>query len=71
MPSARDYARKKLAALANGRTLITVEEAGTFLDLPRSTAYNVAKAGGFPVIRLGRYLRVPVAALERLVCGES
>ena len=53
---------------------LTVEEAAGVLRLGRSQAYELAKlyrvtggAEGLPVISLGRRLRVPRAALQRLM----
>jgi excisionase family DNA binding protein len=52
-----------------GRRVVTVEEAGEMLGLKRSTAYRCAKAGQIPTVRLGRYLKVPLDALENLLQG--
>jgi hypothetical protein len=57
---------------------LRVEEAGELLDFSRSKAYAEANrylatngAEGLPVIRFGRTLRVPTAALLRLLGKES
>jgi excisionase family DNA binding protein len=54
--------------------LITVAQAARALRIGRSTAYDLAHAWldsngaeGMPVVRIGRTMRVPVAALERLL----
>lgn len=47
---------------------ISVPEAGKlYFELGRDGSYEAAKRGEIPVIRLGRRLRVPVAALERML----
>ena len=47
---------------------ISVPEAGKrYFDLGRDGSYEAAKRGEMPVIRFGRRLRVPVAALERML----
>ena len=43
----------------------TVEEAAKVLCIGRSTAYEGARSGDLPTIRIGRRLLVPRAALER------
>jgi excisionase family DNA binding protein len=52
--------------------LMTVPQAARALRIGRSTAYELANAWldsdgaeGLPVVRIGRSLRVPVAALDR------
>jgi excisionase family DNA binding protein len=47
----------------------SVEEAGRILGYSRNTAYEAAKTGELPVIRLGRKIRVPKVALQRLLDG--
>jgi hypothetical protein len=45
---------------------ISVPEAGAcYYDLSRNGSYEAAKRGEIPTIRVGRLLRVPVAAMER------
>ena len=54
--------------------VLTVEEAGRALGVSRYLAYEMAKTGsigGVPVIRIGRRLVVPRAALERVLAGET
>jgi hypothetical protein len=50
-----------------GRKLtMTVPEAGKlYFDLERDASYAAAKRGDIPTIRLGRTLRVPIAAMNR------
>jgi excisionase family DNA binding protein len=52
---------------------LTVEEAAAVLRIGRTSAYELARRWlatsgqeGIPVVRLGRTLRVPQAAIERL-----
>ena len=47
---------------------ISVPEAGrVYFDLARNAAYEAAHRGDIPVIKVGRMLRVPVVALERML----
>ena len=48
---------------------ISVEEAGKILGIARNSAYEAAKNGEIPTIRIGRLIRVPIPALERLLLG--
>lgn len=42
---------------------LTVEQAGKVLGISRSTAYELARTGDIPTLRLGRRIVVPVARL--------
>jgi hypothetical protein len=47
---------------------ISVPEAGRrFLGLSRNGSYAAASRGQLPTIRIGRLLRVPVRAMERML----
>jgi hypothetical protein len=47
---------------------ISVPEAGKrYFGLCRNAAYDAAARGEIPTIRIGRLLRVPVRALERMI----
>ena len=49
---------------------VSVEEAGEILGCSRNTAYEAVRRGEIPVIRIGKRLLVPKAALERLLNVE-
>jgi excisionase family DNA binding protein len=58
--------------------VLTVEEAAAVLRIGRNAAYELthrwrctAGREGLPVIQLGRQLRVPRAALERLLAAAA
>ncbi len=51
--------------------IISVERAGRILSLGRSAAYEAARRGELPTIRLWRRLVCPTAALRRLVCLDE
>jgi excisionase family DNA binding protein len=47
---------------------MTVPEAGKkYFGLSRDGSYRAAERGEIPIIRIGRLLRVPVRALERML----
>jgi excisionase family DNA binding protein len=47
---------------------ISVPRAGAeYFGLSRNASYAAAARGEIPVLRIGRLLRVPVAAMERLL----
>jgi excisionase family DNA binding protein len=47
--------------------VMTVEEAGKRLRIGRGAAYLAVHRGEIPAVRIGRRLRVPVAAFERML----
>ena len=53
------------------RQTLTVEEAAALLDIGRNSAYQAVASGQLPVIRIGRRLLVPRAALERLLADTQ
>jgi hypothetical protein len=58
---------KEAAPMEPCKTM-TVPEAGrTYFDLGRNASYEAARRGDIPTIRIGRLLRVPVVALERIL----
>jgi excisionase family DNA binding protein len=52
---------------AGQRLTCTIDEAAELLGVSRHLAYRAANAGDLPVIRVGRRMLVPRAALERLL----
>jgi hypothetical protein len=47
---------------------ISVPEAGKrYFGLSRNGSYDAARRGDIPTIKIGRLLRVPVRALERML----
>jgi helix-turn-helix protein len=51
---------------------LTVPEAGKkYFGLSRNGAYDAAKRGEFPVIKIGRKLFVPIRALEAMLDRAS
>ncbi len=50
-----------------GRQTYTVTEAAKQLGIGRNAAYEAARKGEIPVIRIGKRLLVPRLALERLL----
>ena len=49
------------------RLTVSVEEAGRILGISRGAAFHYARTGVLPVVRLGKRLFVPKAALDRLL----
>jgi hypothetical protein len=51
---------------------LSVPEAGKrYFGLSRNSSYIAVERGEIPVIRVGRLLRVPVRAMERLLDGAG
>jgi excisionase family DNA binding protein len=49
------------------RLTMTVEEAAAALNISRTLAYEAARDGRIPAIRIGRRLLVPRRGLEKLL----
>jgi Helix-turn-helix domain len=51
---------------------ISVPEAGKrYFGMSRGASYSAAERGEIPTVRIGRLLRVPVRALERMLDRAS
>lgn len=50
---------------------VSIEECARMLGVSRNTAYEAAKRGEIPTIRIGRRLLVPLVALRRMLEGEN
>jgi Helix-turn-helix domain len=51
---------------------ISVPEAGErYFGLCRNAAYEAARRGEIPTVKIGRLLRVPIRALERMLDRAS
>lgn len=56
------------AATQTSRTaVLTIEEAAKVLRIGRSAAYQAARRGEIPTIRVGRMLRVPRNRLDAML----
>jgi Helix-turn-helix domain len=56
----------------NAPLTLSVPEAGRrYFNLSRNAAYAAAERGEIPTVKIGRLLRVPVRALERMLDGAG
>lgn len=55
------------AAQTSEPLVLTIEEAARALRIGRSAAYEAARRGELPAVRIGRSLRVPRRALEAML----
>ena len=53
------------------RLIYTVEEAGVLLGLGRSGAYEAARRGDIPVLRIGRRWLVSKVALDKMIADAG
>jgi excisionase family DNA binding protein len=53
------------------RATTTVVEAAKRLGIGRNQAYEAAKRGEIPTIKIGKRILVPTAALERMLSGGT
>ena len=56
---------------ASERKTYNIEEAGRLLGIGRNQAYEAAKSGQIPTIKIGKRLLVPKVALDRMLSGAS
>jgi len=52
---------------STSRRAVSIDEAAQMLGIGRSAAYLAARRGDIPVLRIGRRLVVPIAALDRML----
>jgi excisionase family DNA binding protein len=50
---------------------VTIEEAARVLGIGRNSAYEAARRGEIPTIKIGRQLVAPRAALDRILAGDT
>ena len=53
------------------KAVYSVAEAAKVLGISRTLAYDLANAGELPVLRLGKRMVIPKAALERMLENVS
>ena len=61
----------RIDALEQPKTLSVPEAGRRYFNLSRNSSYEAASRGDLPTIRIGRLLRVPVVALERMLDQSS
>jgi excisionase family DNA binding protein len=57
--------------MQQGCLTVSVPQAGRLLGYSRNTTYEAVQRGEIPAIKIGRKLRVPLAAIERMLSGSS
>jgi Helix-turn-helix domain len=53
--------------MTTAKTLSVPEAGRRYFGLGRNASYDAARRGDIPTIKIGRIIRVPVAALERML----
>jgi excisionase family DNA binding protein len=53
------------------RRTLTIEEAAKGLGISKASAYEAARTGELPTIKIGKRILVPVVALERMLEGAA
>ncbi len=59
------------AGLESLPTVLTIPETAKILRIGRNSAYEAARRGQIPTIKIGKRLLVPRNALERLLAGAK
>ena len=69
------YVNKKRAGVTkmeNDKLTLTVDETAKCLGIGRNSAYEAVARGEIPVIKVGKRLLLPKAALEKLLnCNQT
>src|SRR2546422_11112482 len=65
-----DRSRPKPDPVCAVPDVLTIAETARRLRIGRNSAYEAARRGELPVVRIGRRLLVPRVALERLLGGD-
>ncbi len=52
-------------------SLMTVEEVAVMLRVGRNAAYDAVRRGDVPSVRIGKLIRIPRAAVMRMLEGVS
>ena len=60
-----------MAVAHDVRTVLTIEEVASLLRIGRTGAYEAARRGELPIVRIGRRMLVPRAALDKLLNGAA
>ena len=53
------------------RRTYSIDEVAKLLGIGRNSAYEAARRGDFPTIKVGSRIVVPKAALDRMLAGEA
>lgn len=53
------------------KLVYTVQEAGALLGLSRGSAYEAARRGELPTLKIGRRIVVPIQALEEMLASAG
>lgn len=64
-----DLQFKAVSSKSDQPIVLTINEAAAILRVSRQSAYEAARRGEIPTIKIGRRLLVPRARLEKLIQG--
>ena len=62
---------ERASAATDECVVYSVPEVGKMLGLGRNGAYAAAERGEIPIIRIGRLMRVPKVALEKMLAKAA
>jgi excisionase family DNA binding protein len=70
-PGGKRGRRRSARTAAQPLTISVIEAGRKYLGLGKHASYRAAARGEIPAIRIGGIMRVPVAAMERLLDRRS
>lgn len=53
------------------KTILTIDEVASILRISRQSAYEAARRGEIPTLKIGRRILVPRVALDRLIASAG
>lgn len=57
--------------MMSDRLAVTISEAARLVGVSRPTIYAWSKLEGFPIVRIGSTVRIPISAFERWLEAEA
>ena len=64
-------ADQRSMASCEGKRLLTIPQVAEQLAIPKARAYELARRGNLPIVRIGKYIRIEASALATWISTHS